>query len=1252
VDDDELHALLEELETALREDARTALAQTAQDFATAVDNADELVAAAFGVSRIGAMWRRRVGGLVESLRRIARRGAAVTAEDLQEPLPSETDTSEFLDPYLDQVRTQLNAVGDRLSERAVTSLREGIELGETQDELKQRMLAVFSEDGTQLGDSRATRIAMTEATSAFNAGVLAAAQALTGPERPLVKQWQTRRDTKVREAHADANGQIQFLDDPFDVAGVQMQFPGDPTAPIGLLANCRCVLRTSAAPAATASANGRNDVTDDLTAADAVHTGAMIALIPTAEDAQRLTLDGDGAEPTDELHLTLWFLGDAAPWTEDQRNELIGLIRARAGTLGPVHAYAFGVNHWNPASEDPAWVWAIGDDSDASDDAATLHEARNVLAVDALESTHERPDTPFQHSPWVAHATGVYTPETWPLEAMTERLGPITFDRVRIAFGGEHTDIPLSEGARTAAATAARGAGYREGDRVRVKGAPHEEGHKAGVVSEIHPGPAYGITFDGTSEVHHWYVGDELTSDEEPPMEHATAAAEPPAVTWSTPDGTALAFENQQTGDGRVFTPGALHWDGDGPWPLKLGHDAETELAGAIHGMGRDGDRIAAHGVLYPATDAGWEAATLLAQGAPLGVSVDLDDVDYEVLVSEDSVAYKGRLVTASVLPLADGYIVKGQTADEVHASADGVAATSVSRTVTFRIDADGLVAAAGDGAWTEGAVVDEQKSGDLLMRITRARIRGASLVTIPAFAGARIVLNDPGLFADGHTEEAVSAAIKSTTDYDRVLRHVRRSNQPVGAARLAQFLKLPLAAAQRLLAVAASRGEVVRLTRGLYTDKTTSARADHVMMDDMTASLTASASGAVDLPVAPRDANWDGDAAKRRVIEWADGDCARAGRAFAYRDDSIEDCTQPNAWKLGFADIVDGTLTIIPNGAAAALAAVNGARGGVDIPEGETAAVRQRLESVRAHVIEETGGGDDDMQASAWTAFQDLPPMPAEWFEDPTELLLADGAPGVVYDKGRVYGWVARAGEPHAGYAKKITIDGLGKIDTAHFLRQRFALSDGSTVKAGVLAMGTGHHADGAECETSACSWDDSRTVAAIVTVGMNQHGMWYSGASSPFLSEWDRTLFAALQASYHMKRGPNGVWQLRGILAVPVPGHSTPLMASAVIERSQMAITAAATMVEVNEAVAAEEARQAADVKPHDVASVASEAEGLDYDRLAAAIIQAQERREAEKAAEEAELEALLAEANAIFETITASAYPETETITTEEN
>lgn len=578
------------------------------------------------------------------------------------------------------------------------------------------------------------------------------------------------------------------------------------------------------------------------------------------------------------------------------------------------------------------------------------------------------------------------------------------------------------------------------------------------------------------------------------------------------------------------------------------------------------------------------------------------------------------------MLPLPDGgWRLTGETAGEWTASgADGL--NRVSQRVDVVVGADGtvpnvlveLAAAAGDPDVADGLVVESQRSGDYLMRITRARVRGATLVTIPAYADARIVLDDASRFAS-YTPDEVTAAIKSTTDYDRVLRHVRASKVACGAARVAQQLRMPVVAAQRILAVAASRGEVVRLTRGLYTDKTTSARADHLMYDDMVASVT----GAVDLPVADRDAAWDGDAAKDRVFAWADGDTAKVSKAFAYRDDNADPATEA-AWKLGYADVLDGVLTIIPKGVSAALGAMNGARGGVDIPDSERAAVLHHLESVRSHVVEETGGEDlAAMAASAWAAMKDLPPMPAAWFAEPTAEELPPGGPGVNYSNGRIFGWVAQADEPHAGFAKKITINSLGRIDTTHFLRQRFTLDDGSTVKAGSFTMNAGHHRDGAECETSACQFDDTRTVAGIVTVGMNSGGMWFSGAAAPWLSEWDRSVFMSTQPSYHLKRGTGGNWQLRAVLAVPVPGHSSPLLASAVVERSRMALTAAATMLEVEEATLAEEARQASTQAVEDTPLA------IDYDRLANSLVAAMARAEDRKAAEAAELAALMAEA-----------------------
>lgn len=107
------------------------------------------------------------------------------------------------------------------------------------------------------------------------------------------------------------------------------------------------------------------------------------------------------------------------------------------------------------------------------------------------------------------------------------------------------------------------------------------------------------------------------------------------------------------------------------------------------------------------------------------------------------------------------------------------------------------------------------------------------------------------------------------------------------------------------------------------------------------TQATAAAVSGDVRLPVADRDREWDGAAATRRVFEWADGDPARISRAFLFRDNDADPTTQA-AYKLGFADVIDGRLTMIPRG----VAATAGGRGvdAADIPEPEKDRIRGRI--------------------------------------------------------------------------------------------------------------------------------------------------------------------------------------------------------------------------------------------------------------------------------------------------------------------
>jgi hypothetical protein len=99
------------------------------------------------------------------------------------------------------------------------------------------------------------------------------------------------------------------------------------------------------------------------------------------------------------------------------------------------------------------------------------------------------------------------------------------------------------------------------------------------------------------------------------------------------------------------------------------------------------------------------------------------------------------------------------------------------------------------------------------------------------------------------------------------------------------------------------------------------------------------------DLPLADQDREWDGAAAEKRVRAWAGAEDEPNEK---YRDahvwydaDAKENFT---AYKLLIADVVDGRLKAVPRGVMAAGGVMNGARGGIDIPEGDVDRVKSHL--------------------------------------------------------------------------------------------------------------------------------------------------------------------------------------------------------------------------------------------------------------------------------------------------------------------
>jgi len=119
------------------------------------------------------------------------------------------------------------------------ALIEGIQEGENIESLKKRVQGVF--DGTVRGSAwRSRMIARTEVIGSFN---FASLQGYQQSGVVTQKEWLTALDERVRQSHRDANGQIRKLDEPFDVGGSPLMFPGDGEhGSMVEVINCRCTL--------------------------------------------------------------------------------------------------------------------------------------------------------------------------------------------------------------------------------------------------------------------------------------------------------------------------------------------------------------------------------------------------------------------------------------------------------------------------------------------------------------------------------------------------------------------------------------------------------------------------------------------------------------------------------------------------------------------------------------------------------------------------------------------------------------------------------------------------------------------------------------------------------------------------------------------------------------------------------------------------------------------------------------------------
>lgn len=185
---------------------------------------------------------------------------------------------------------------------------------------------------------------------------------------------------------------------------------------------------------------------------NAVHTGAMIALIPAVEDLQRLVLSG--GEASDQLHLTLVYLGDAVDIDDESRIDLLANVQTIIDDFaGPVVGHVFGLAVFNPLGEEPCVVMLVGSPGEVPELTGVitpLDEAHDA-AIWAAEEAGV--DTAMSKRPWVPHITLAYFVDEMSTEVLDslnvndlagQRVGSVTFDRLRVAFGGEIHDFNIA----------------------------------------------------------------------------------------------------------------------------------------------------------------------------------------------------------------------------------------------------------------------------------------------------------------------------------------------------------------------------------------------------------------------------------------------------------------------------------------------------------------------------------------------------------------------------------------------------------------------------------------------------------------------------------------------------------------------------------------------------------------------------------------------------------------------------------------
>lgn len=928
-------------------------------------------------------------------------------------------------------------------------------------------------------------------------------------------------------------------------------------------------------------------------AADGSHlSGAMIALMPTPEDAARLAIEG--GETADQLHLTLYFLGEGEDFSDEQRNALSDAIGSAMGYVGtgPVTARVFGAAHWNAGSDSPSWVWSVGDDRDAELDAPRLDDARTVAAEGLLQSGLFA-EMPTQHSPWQPHICAAYSDELDLIIALEERLGPVTFDRIRLAFAGEHTDIPLAD-----AVTAAAGPLRRQPTELEL--ASHADFAQMD--------KAWHEAVDATVEA--WAAVQTAQREQITAAVQAAAAADDldrlDGLTVDTEDGERLLIARmiayaREAGDAQQ-TEAEAQGVSIPEWSL----DDEALTAAAIRDrlrqIGRTAARVLGVGLVQSAVR---QAMRVWGSGPAAQVATQVDEhlaslsgaaVEEQVGAAMTAAQNEGRMAVLAVAPPAT------HTASEILDRNSCKPCRDIDGTQYDSLTA--ARAAYPTGGYTK-CLGGPRCRGTLVTvwpqdaeQAAAGMILAASAATMPPThhegggnVPYRIEQNHPDCGADtpyavvntdtselmgchatepeAEEQRGALAAEEDDTDEempdDKGMDYAGKTapwrgplaieGQVTGdgrefAADALTWAELPVPLRWNKEDSHGGEARTIAVNVGRI-DKIW--RDGSLIMGEGVLDLSDDDGQRVHAKIEGkflRGVSIDADSIADADVEFVWPEDVNAGTGEGDEDDMFEMLfAQPEKLIFHGGRIRAATLVDIPAFAEAYIALLDEAGAVVagGQPVGDAA--------VKTRDAQKTEYGAAPRGLAAVAASGELARPPADWFSDPK---LSLPTPITVTDDGRIYGHAAQWGSCHIGQ-EGVCVQPPHEDAHPYYRTGEVACADGTRVAVGQITVGTGHAPLNLGASPAAEHYDNTGAAVADVAVGNDAHGIWVAGSIRPSADPLRvYELQAAGQVSGDWRR-IGGELRLVGLLAVNVPGFPVPKMRARVASGEPQALLAA---------------------------------------------------------------------------------------------